>query len=324
MTFGALIGRASTNLGMPILASGLLCMSVSHCFAGHLDSIGISVASLGNPYFVALANGATAEARSINPKVKVMTVGFEQDLNKQVDQIDDFIAAGVDLILLNPGDRNALEPAIRKAQAAGIIVVSVDTAAKGANATVTTNNVEAGRVACDYIVKKLNGAGNVIIENGPQNSAIVDRVNGCKARFATNPKIIVISDDQNGQSSRDGGMNVMQTLLTRFPKISAVFAVADPQAIGSNLAIKQQGRQGIIITSVDGSPDLEAELNGNADPSIQATAAQDPYTMAQDAVKLGNEILSGQKPSNPVVLLDAKLVTRDNVAEYKGWNAPRN
>jgi ribose transport system substrate-binding protein len=311
-------------LRTPMIAGTLLSASISSSFAGHLDSVGISVASLGNPYFVALANGATAEARSINPKVKVITVGFEQDLNKQVDQIDNFIAAGVNLILLNPGDREALEPAIRKAQAAGIVVVSVDTAARGANATVTTNNIEAGQVACEYIVKKLNGAGNVIIENGPQNSAIVDRVNGCKAALATSPNIRILSDDQNGQSSRDGGMNVMQTLLTRFPKIDGVFAVADPQAIGSNLAIKQLGREGIIITSVDGSPDLEAELKVRDNPSIQATAAQDPYMMAQVAVRLGNQILLGQKPSNPVVLLNPELVTRDNVAGYKGWTAPRN
>jgi ribose transport system substrate-binding protein len=307
-----------------LLAVSLLALTGSAASARELKSIGISLASLGNPFFVALASGAQAEAKKINPAVKVTTVGFEQDLNKQIDQIDNFIAAGVDLILLNPGDKNALQPAIRKAQAAGIVVVSVDTAAKGADVTVTTNNVQAGKIACQFIVDKLSGKGDVIIQNGPQNSAIIDRVTGCKEVFASNPGIKVLSADQDGKSSRDGGMAVMLSHLTRFPKIDAVFAVADPQSIGSNLAIKQLGRQGIIITSVDGAPDLEAELKNPASASVAATASQDPYAMASEAVKLGNQVLSGQKPSNPTVLLDSKLVTRDNVAEYKGWEAVRN
>lgn len=307
-----------------MISAALMLTAVAPSQAKDLNAIGISLASLGNPFFVALASGAQAEAKKINPNVKVTTAGFEQDLNKQIDQIDNFIAAGVDLILLNPGDRNALAPAIKKAQDAGIVVVSVDTAAKGADATVTTNNVKAGEVACQYIADKLKGTGNVIIQNGPQNSAIIDRVTGCKTVFAAHPGLKVLSDDQDGKSSRDGGMNVMQSLLTRFPSIDAVFAVADPQAIGSDLAMKQQNREGIIITAVDGSPDVEAALKDPKSPAIQATAAQDPYAMAALAVKIGNEILAGKKPAETTVLLDPALVTRDNVSTFKGWEAVRD
>lgn len=306
-----------------LLAAALGVMS-SPVQARDLNAIGISLASLGNSFFVALASGAEAEAKKINPNVKVTAVGFEQDLNKQIDQIDNFIAAGVDLILLNPGDPNALEPAINKAKAAGIVVVSVDTAAKGADATVTTNNVKAGTVACEYIATKLNGTGNVIIQNGPQNSAIIDRVNGCKEVFAAHPGLKVLSDDQDGHSSRDGGMNVMQSLLTRFPDIDAVFAVADPQAVGSELAMRQQGRSGIIITAVDGSPDMAVALQDAESPDLHGTSAQDPYAMARHAVALGNQILNGETPAETVVLLDPEFVTRDNVANYKSWDAVRD
>ncbi len=313
------------NMKRTLLATvAMLSLGTGMAQAAELNSIGISLASLGNPFFVALAAGAEAEAKKINPDVKVTTVGFEQDLNKQVDQIDSFIAAGVDMILLNPGDPNALEPAIKKAQDAGIIVVAVDTATKGANVTVTTNNVQAGEIACQYIVDSLGGQGDIIIQNGPQNSAIIDRVTGCKSVLAANPGIKVLSDDQNGKSSRDGGMEVMQAQLTRFPQIDAVFAVADPQSIGSNLAMKQLGREGIILTSVDGAPDLEAELKNPESLSIKATAAQDPYLMAATAVQLGNKALNGETLPEPVVLLDATLVTRDNVADFKGWEAKRD
>ncbi|WP_315734349.1 MULTISPECIES: ABC transporter substrate-binding protein [unclassified Bradyrhizobium] len=300
-----------------------LVMSSAPSSAKELKSIGVSLGSLGNPFFVALSKGAEFEAKKTNPNVKITAVGFEYDLGKQVTQIDNFIAAGVDMILLNPGDPKAIGPAIKKAQAAGILVVAVDTAAEGADATVTTNNVQAGEISCQYIVDKLGGKGDVIIENGPQVSAVIDRVNGCKSVFAKAPGIKVLSSDQDGKGSREGGLTVTQGYLTRFPKIDAIFAINDPQAIGTDLAARQQQRTGIIITAVDGAPDIEAALKDPASQQIQASASQDPFFMARRAVQIGVNILNGQKPASTVELLPSKLITRDNVGEYKGWTSER-
>jgi ribose transport system substrate-binding protein len=305
-------------------AAVALALSSAPSAAKELKSIGISLGSLGNPFFVALSKGAEFEARKTNPNVRVTTVGFEYDLGKQVTQIDNFIAAGVDLILLNPGDPKAIGPAIKKAQAAGIIVVAVDTAAEGADATVTTNNVQAGEISCQYIVDKLGGKGDVVIENGPQVSAVIDRVVGCKNVFGKNPGIKVLSSDQDGKGSREGGLTVAQGYLTRFPKIDAIFAINDPQAIGTDLAARQQNRSGIIITAVDGAPDIEAALKDQATPQIQASASQDPFFMARRAVQVGVDILNGHRPASTVELLPSRLVTRDNVAEYKGWTSDRS
>ncbi len=307
-----------------LAATALLGLAHGPANAKELRSIGISLGSLGNPFFIALAKGATAEARKTNPNVKVLTVGFDYDLGKQFTQVDNFIAAGVDMILLNPGDVNALEPAIKKAQAAGILVVAVDTAAKGADFTVTTDNVQAGQISCQYIVDKLGGKGGVIIENGPQVSSVIDRVTGCKSVLAKAPGIKVLSSDQDAKGSRDGGLNVMQSLLVRFPKVDAVFTINDPQAIGTELAVKQAHRSPILITSVDGAPDIESALADPDSTDVQASASQDPFAMAQLAVKLGVEALNGKKPDQPVVLLPSKLVTRENVKEYQGWSAPRS
>jgi ribose transport system substrate-binding protein len=305
-------------------AVALVALSAGAASAKELKSIGISLGSLGNPFFVALSKGAEAEAKKANPNAKVTTVGFDYDLNKQFTQIDNFIAAGVDMILLNPGDPNALEPAIKKAQAAGILVVAVDTAAKGADLTVTTDNVQAGRIACQYIVDKLQGKGDVVIQNGPQVSAVTDRVKGCKEAFGAASGIKVLSDDQDAKGSREGGLAVMQGHLTRFPKIDAVFAINDPQALGTNLAAKQLNRNNVIITSVDGAPDIEAGLKDASSPMIHASASQDPYAMAQLATRMGIEALNGKKPEKPVTLLPSKLITRDNVKDYQGWSSPRS
>lgn len=290
--------------------------------AKDLKSIGITLGSLGNPFFVALANGATAKARQINPQVRITSVSADYDLGKQFTQIDNFIAAGVDMILVNAIDANAIEPAIKRAQAAGIVVVAVDVSAKGADATVQTNNVQAGEIACQHIVDRLKGQGDVIIQNGPQVSAVVDRVNGCKAVFSKAPGIKILSSDQDAKGSREGGLNVMQAHLTRFPKIDAVFAINDPQAIGADLAAKQLNRKNIVITAVDGAPDIEQALK--SDTMVEASASQDPYAMAQMAVEIGHGIMNGKKPANPVVLMPSTLITRQNVNEYRGWSSPRS
>jgi len=306
------------------IQAGIACAMAFAGIAVHaadkpLKSIGVTVGSLGNPYFVTVVKGAEARAKAINPNAKVTAVSADYDLNKQFTQIDNFISAHVDLILLNAADAKAIEPALKKAQAAGIPVIAVDVAAAGADATVQTNNVKAGELACDYLVKKLGGKGNVIIENGPQVSAVIDRVNGCKAVLAKNPGIKLLSSDQDGKGSREGGMSAMQGYLTRFPKLDGVFTINDPQAIGSDLAAKQLNRGNIVITSVDGAPDIETALQSNT--LVQASASQDPWAMAQKAVEIGYGVMNGKKPADPMVLLDPQLVTRDNVKSYKGWSA---
>jgi ribose transport system substrate-binding protein len=304
-------------------AGAVLALAASplHAADKPLKSVGITVGSLGNPFFVTIAKGAEAKARQINPGVKVTAVSADYDLNRQFTQIDNFISAGVDLILLNAADPKAIEPAVKKAQKAGIVVVAVDVAAAGADATVQTNNVQAGELACEYIARKLNGKGNVIIQNGPQVSAVIDRVKGCKGVLAKNPGVKVLSDDQDAKGSREGGLNVMQGHLTRFPQIDAVFTINDPQAIGSDLATKQLKRKGIVIASVDGAPDIEAALK--ADTSVEASASQDPWAMAQTAVEVGYGLINGRKPANPMILMPSTLVTRDSVSSYKGWSSPR-
>jgi len=147
-------------------------------------------------------------------------------------------------------------------------------------------------------------------------------VKGCKSVFDKNPGIKVLSDNQDGKGSREGGFAVAQSLLTRFPKVDAIFAVNDPTAIGVNLAAKQLNRSEFIITGVDGAPDIEQELkSGNS--LIKASASQDPYTMAGQSLELAAGILNGKKPEKNVILLEPKLITSENVGQYQGWTAVR-
>ncbi|WP_095204027.1 ABC transporter substrate-binding protein [Mesorhizobium carmichaelinearum] len=312
---------------MKIIAK-LLCgaafaaVAIAPASAKDLNKVGISVGLLGNPFFVATIKGIEDAAKKINPKVEVTSVSADYDLNKQVSQVDSFIAAGVDVIMLNAVDAKAIAPAVKKAQAAGIIVAAFDVSAPGADVTVMTNNVKAGEEACQYLVDHTGGKGDYVILNGPASSSILERVKGCKNVLSQHADIKILSDDQNAEGSRDGGLKVFQSLLTRFDKIDAVFAINDPTAIGAQLAAKQLNRSEFIFTAVDGAPDIEKELSSGTS-MIKASASQDPYVMAGQSLTMAAELLAGKKPAEPTVLLDPKLITAENLKDYKGWTAAR-
>lgn len=300
----------------------LASLAIAPASAKDLNKVGISVGLLGNPFFVATIKGIEDAAKKINPKVEVTSVSADYDLNKQVSQVDSFIAAGVDVIMLNAVDAKAIAPAVKKAQAAGIVVAAFDVSAPGADVTVMTNNVKAGEEACQYLVDHTGGKGDYVILNGPASSSILERVKGCKNVLSQHPDIKILSDDQNAEGLRDGGLKVFQSLLTRFDKIDAVFAINDPTAIGAQLAAKQLNRSEFIFTAVDGAPDIEKELSSGTS-MIKASASQDPYVMAGQSLTMAAELLAGKKPAEPTVLLDPKLITAENLKDYKGWTAAR-
>ena len=132
------------------------------------------------------------------------------------------------------------------------------------------------------------------------------------------PDIKILSSDQDGKGSREGGMAAMQGYLTRFPSIDGVFAINDPQAIGSDLAAKQLNRTGIVITSVDGAPDIVSRAEGqHPDPGLREPG---PVRDGQaGGARPGYDIMNGKKPADPMILMQSKLVTRDNVGQYQGW-----
>jgi ribose transport system substrate-binding protein len=284
-----------------------------------LNAIAVTVGDLGNPFFVQIAHGAQDAAKKINPSVKFSAESSNYDVNSQTNQMDNFISSGANLILLNAADSKGIAPAVMRAKAAGITVVAVDVAAEGGvDATVTSNNKQAGELDGKYVADRLNGKGQVVIVNGPPVSAVTDRVAGFLEVIQKYPDIKIVSKDQNAGGSRDGGLRVMTDLLTAFPKIDAVFAINDPTAIGCDLAAKQAQRKDFFIVGVDGAPDVVPSLK-DKDSLIAASAAQDPYTMAGKAVEIGYDIMNGKKPAQELTLIPVDLITKDNVDQYKGW-----
>ena len=285
-----------------------------------LQAVGVTVGSLGNPFFVQLGEAARAKAQTLDGgEVSTTVVSSDYDLNQQINQVEDFIAAGVNLILLNAADSQGIAPAVIRAKAAGVTVVAVDVGAEGGvDATVTSNNIQAGELACQYIADRLGGQGRVIIINGPPVSAVMNRVEGCTNVLANYPDLEILSQDQNAEGSREGGLRVMSDLLTAFSDIDAVFAINDPSGIGAELAAKQAGRDEFFIVGVDGAPEAVEALQ-QTDSLFVATAAQYPGRLAEMAVEVGTEILQGNPPAQETILVPVELITQENVDQYEGW-----
>jgi ribose transport system substrate-binding protein len=291
-----------------------------------LTSVGISVASLHNPYFAAIARGAEAEARRINPTAQVTTVGDDYSAFKQADEIDAFVAAHADLILLTPADPDQISDAIGRARAAGIVVVAIDAPAAGADADIANDNVEAGALACRALAQAIGGHGQVAILGGPASPTTTARGLGCADALSRLPDIRVVAFGNNGAAPQDGSrenaQRTMRGIYGAAGQVDGVFAISDAEALGAADAVAALGH-GTLIASAEGSPAIEAALASRARPNVVATAALDPFAMGGSAVRVGNDIRNGRQPKPEERLLDPALVTRDSVRDYRGWLAGR-
>jgi ribose transport system substrate-binding protein len=288
------------------------------CQTKKLQNVALLVQDLGNPYYTQVVHGTEQKAQEYNPAAKVVSLSCNNDLGIQTNQMDDAVGGGANLIVLSAADPEGIEPAVKRAKAAGVTVVAVDNGAKGVDATITSNNVQAGEVAGQYIVDRLKGRGQVVVVSGISATAVFDRVAGAMKVFQQHPEIKILSRDQNSLGTRDGGLRVMTDLLTAFPKIDAVFAINDPAAIGSDLAARQAQRQDCFVVGVDGSPDAVSALK-EPGSLFAATAAQDPFAMAQKATEIGYQIMNGEVPETKTILIPVTLVTREDVGKFQGW-----
>lgn len=284
-----------------------------------LKNVGMTLMTLNNPYFVAMQKSLDEQAQKEGFKDTV--VGADLDLSKQQAQIEDFIQKKVDLIIVNAVDSKGIAGAVQEAVQAHIPVIAVDvTAAGGSTATVMSDNFTAGKLAGEYLAKRLNGKGNVVIVNGTPISSIFDRVDGFKAALKKYPDIKIISEDQNGKLSRDESNKVMENLLTAHQKgqIDAAFGVNDPTAIGAYLAAKSANRNELFFVGVDGSQAAVDILK--KDNTFGETSAQHPDQEIVKAIELGKQLMEGKKlNSKTPYLVPVDPITKDNADKYTPW-----
>ncbi|MBT2730891.1 ABC transporter substrate-binding protein [Bacillus sp. ISL-75] len=280
-------------------------------------SIGLTVGTLANPFFVAMSKGVEEAGKELGAEVFVESA--EYDLAKQTSQIENFITKKVDVILLNAVDTKGIAAAVQQAKDAGIPVIAVDTNAEGGvDATVTSDNYQAGKLAGEYIIEQLGGKGNIAIIDGPPVSAVTDRIKGFEDAIKDS-KIKIVAK-QNGEGNREKALTVMESILQANPSgsIDAVFAINDPEAIGVEIAQEQADRKDeFFIVGVDGAPEV-TEAMAKKGSTIKATSAQSPSEMVKKAVEIGMKVKNGEDVED-LIKVPVKLVTQDKLDSYQGW-----
>ncbi|QLG89744.1 substrate-binding domain-containing protein [Chitinibacter bivalviorum] len=302
-------GIASVLLALPTLA------------ADWPVRVGVSVSSVENPYFVALTRGAQEKIKQFNPAAKMMVRSSDYSVETQIKQINELLEQKIDLLIIAASHEHRFAAVLEKAKKQGVIVIGVDVRADGASQTVLTNNLQAGQLVCDYLARSINGKGRVLIQTGPQVSSVLDRVAGCKAAWAHYPGIQLLSDKENGDGSVWGGHTAMQNALSAYGPVDAVFTINDRQALGTMQALQKGGFSQTKIGSVDGSQAVVKAIAAGS--QIIVSASQSPESMGQKGVELGVALHAGGKSDPELVLLNTTLVTKDNAATFKAWDASR-
>ena len=306
-------------LGASVLAAGALFFGAScsknASATGNPESaikIGISFQEMNNPYFVTMKESAEEAAASIGAKLYV--VDAAHDITKQINDIEDLIQKGIQILIINPTDSAGVESAVQAAKKAGIIVVAVDAQANGPlDSFVGSKNYDAGFKVGEYLAEYLKGQGKVAILDGIPVVPILERVRGFKDAVGKHPGISIVAT-QNGKQERATALSVTENMIQATPDLAAIFSVNDGGGMGALAAI-EASKKDIALVSVDGfSEAVDAILKGGP---FKATSAQFPRD--QMRIALGIALAKYWGANVPeTVPVDVKLLTKEN-AEGFSW-----
>ncbi|EFW37902.1 D-ribose ABC transporter substrate-binding protein [Treponema phagedenis] len=291
---------ASLMLGAMIIASSFAMGGGENASS---VTVGLSVSTLNNPFFVTLVDGAKAEAKSAGINLIVVDAG--DDVAKQTNSIEDMISKKVQVLIVNPVDSDAVAPAVNDAIKAGIPVIAVDRAVNGANVTCTiaSDNVQGAELATQYLVE-LVGKGSKVAElQGILGaSATVDRGKGFHNVADKELKVVA---QQTANFNRSEGLSVAENILQANGDIKGIFAHNDEMALGA-IEAAASAKKNIVIVGFDATDDAIAAIKSG---KMAATVAQKPGLMGQTAVQTAISIL--KKESIPAKIpVNVELVKK--------------
>ena len=268
-------------------------------------SIGLSVSTQNNPFFVTLAEGAKAAADKAGVSLSVVDAG--DDVTKQVSDIEDLVAKGISVLIVNPCDSDAVTGAVESAIAAGVRVISVDRAVNGIeiDCQIASDNVLGAELATQYIVDTL-GEGVKVAELVGTNgaSAAIDRSAGF--HNVADSKLTVVAS-QTANFDRAQGMSVMENMLQAHGDIQAVFAANDEMALGAVEAIAGASKN-ILVMGFDATDDAIASIK---EGRMAGTIAQQPALIGSTAVENAVKLINGEGIAKSIPV-EVALITAAN------------
>jgi inositol transport system substrate-binding protein len=310
-----------------ILAAGLASLLSTGAMA---QTIGVSMALFDDNFLTVLRNGMIDYARSLDG-VQIQVEDARNDVGRQLNQIQNFIASGVDAIIVNPVDTDATVAMTRAAADAGIPLVFVNRQPVNVDelppnqAFIASNEIEAGTLQGQEVCRllreqgKADGATAVLLMGELANQAARARTEGVKNVIAT-PEcaFITIEAEQTGNWMRTQGQDIVTNWLSAGIAFDAIFSNNDEMAIGAIQALRSAGidPQPIVIGGSDATRDALAAMRAG---DLDVTVFQDARGQGQGAVDAALALVRGQSVEQKVYIPYA-LVTPENIAAFEGVN----
>ncbi|MER7808299.1 substrate-binding domain-containing protein [Streptomyces sp900116325] len=308
-------GKGAAKIAIAAVCVAAVVAAVSFFNSGNSGTttkVGMSLSTLNNPFFVQMKAGAQAEAKDAG--IDLTVTDAQNDASQQANQLQNFTGAGMQSIIVNPVDSDAVGPAVRAANKADIPVVAADRGVnKAETATlVASDNVAGGRLAAKALADKLGGKGDIVVLQGTAGtSASRERGKGFTEGLKAYPGIKVVAS-QPADFDRTKGLDVMTNLLQSHPRITGVFAENDEMALGAVKALGSKAGKSVDVVGFDGTPDgLKAVATG----TLYASVAQQPKELGKIAVQNAVEAARG-KQVDSTVKVPVKVVTEKNVADF--------
>ncbi|WP_103503178.1 MULTISPECIES: substrate-binding domain-containing protein [Streptomyces] len=308
-------GRALLRGGVAVACVAAVIGAVSLLSPGSgsgTTKVGMSLSTLNNPFFVQMRDGAEAEAKAAG--VELTVTDAQNDASQQANQLQNFTSSGVEAIIVNPVDSDAAGASVRGANQAEIPVIAADRGVNGAEAEalVTSDNEEGGRLAARTLAEEIGGEGRIIVLQGtPGTSASRERGAGFADGLADYPGIEVVAQ-QPADFDRTKGLDVMTNLLQANRDIDGVFAENDEMALGAIRALGDRAGDDVAVIGFDGTPDGLAAVE---EGTLFASIAQQPAELGRIAVQNALRAADGEDVED-VVKVPVKVVTEENVGEF--------
>ena len=274
--------------------------------------IGLITKTETNPFFVKMREGATEASKAKGARLMTAAGRFDGDNASQVTAIENMVAAGAKAILITPSETKAIVPAIRKARAAGVLVIALDAPTEPQDATdalFATDNFKAGLLIGQYAKAAMAGkpAKIATLDLAPGITVGKLRHDGFLRGFGVNegdPSIVCSADTQGDQAK---GQTAMENCLQRAPDINVVYTINEPAAAGAHRALRAAGRdKSVVLVSVDGGCTGVRNVKAGV---IAATSQQYPLKMASLGVEAAVEYAKSGKKVTGTVDTGVTLIT---------------
>ncbi|MBB4237946.1 substrate-binding domain-containing protein [Rhizobium esperanzae] len=298
--------------------------------AASAETIGVSMQSFDNNFQTLLREGLQARASELNG-VKLQIEDAQTDVSKQRSQVDNFIASGVDAIIMTLADTSAATGISAAAKNAGIPLVYLNLAPENIDklpekqAYVGSKETDSGRLgaeaACDLLKKKgkANDAQVYILMGDLAHQASRDRTSSFKETLAAGDcKGATIADEQSAAWTRTNAMDLTTNWITAGRPIDVVFANNDEMALGAIQALKAASvsMDDVIVVGIDATQDA---LIAMAAGDLDATVFQNAKAQSASAVDAAVALAQG-KGVDKEVWVPFELVTPKNMVEYAKKN----